>query len=222
MTFRKIAALPLAVALLSGAAIALPAQAASPPAGTLSSQVTAVQSQTTAPLPSQVTAVQSQTTAPLPSQVATVQAQTAVPLPSQVAALRRKAVPLPSRIAALRANAQQVQSAPGLSGALPVRFATRRTLPLPVRALSSLPVEAGKTWRLIQDGGPFPYRRDGVTFENRERILPAQLGGYYKEYTVPTPGSQDRGARRLVSGTGSELYYSGDHYRSFVSVDVRR
>lgn len=94
---------------------------------------------------------------------------------------------------------------------------------LPVRALSSLPPEAATTWKLIQSDGPFPYRRDGVVFHNRERLLPQQKRGYYHEYTVPTPGSRDRGARRLVTGARTnELYYTADHYRSFVSVDVKR
>ncbi|MGW4472954.1 ribonuclease domain-containing protein [Nonomuraea sp. NPDC004354] len=94
---------------------------------------------------------------------------------------------------------------------------------LPVRELSTLPPEAAATWHLIQDGGPFPYRRDGVVFQNRERLLPQRKRGYYHEYTVPTPGARDRGPRRLVTGerTG-ELYYTGDHYRSFVAVDVKR
>ncbi|MFI6321281.1 ribonuclease domain-containing protein [Nonomuraea sp. NPDC050556] len=89
-------------------------------------------------------------------------------------------------------------------------------------ALSSLPPQAAQTWRLIERGGPFPYPRDGVTFENRERQLPQQRRGYYREYTVPTPGRSDRGARRLVTGRSSEVYYTGDHYRTFVKVDVNR
>ncbi|MDQ0376356.1 guanyl-specific ribonuclease [Amycolatopsis thermophila] len=86
-------------------------------------------------------------------------------------------------------------------------------------ALSSLPAEAGQTWRLIQAGGPFPYREDGTVFENREKRLPVKQSGYYHEYTVPTPGSEDRGARRLITGGRAELYYTGDHYASFVQVD---
>ncbi|WP_423213698.1 ribonuclease domain-containing protein [Pseudonocardia sediminis] len=93
---------------------------------------------------------------------------------------------------------------------------------LPVRALSSLPAQATDTYRLIQRGGPFPYSRDGITFQNREGILPARSGGYYREYTVPTPGSSDRGARRIVTGSADEVYYTGDHYSSFVVVDVSR
>ncbi|GHH60062.1 ribonuclease domain-containing protein [Lentzea cavernae] len=92
-----------------------------------------------------------------------------------------------------------------------------------VQALSKLPAEAAKTWKLIEANGPFPYpRNDGVTFQNREKRLPAKDSGYYKEYTVPTPGSQDRGARRIVTGSEKEVFYTGDHYSSFVVVDVKK
>ncbi|WP_018683154.1 ribonuclease domain-containing protein [Actinokineospora enzanensis] len=95
--------------------------------------------------------------------------------------------------------------------------------PLPVQGLSTLPVEAAATWHLIERGGPFPYPgNDGVPFANREGHLPAQRSDYYREYTVPTPGSHDRGARRLVTGSGHELYYTGDHYVTFVAVDPSR
>lgn len=93
---------------------------------------------------------------------------------------------------------------------------------LPVRALSELPAEAEGTWRLIERGGPFPHERDGAAFGNRERLLPAENAGYYREYTVATPGSDDRGARRMVTGSGGELYYTEDHYASFVVVDPGR
>lgn len=90
-------------------------------------------------------------------------------------------------------------------------------------ALSALPAEVTSTWELIQRGGPFPYpRNDGVVFANREKLLPAKDSGYYHEYTVRTPGSSDRGARRLVTGAGKELYYTADHYQSFVLVDRSR
>jgi guanyl-specific ribonuclease Sa len=87
-----------------------------------------------------------------------------------------------------------------------------------------LPAEAHRTLRLIEAGGPFPYDRDGTTFQNRERRLPAQPPGYYREYTVPTPGSPDRGARRIVSGGNPpvEFYYTDDHYRSFRRIEVPR
>lgn len=81
--------------------------------------------------------------------------------------------------------------------------------------LADLPREAAVTVRLIRAGGPFPYDRDGITFGNFERLLPAQPRGYYREYTVPTPGSRDRGARRIVGGERGELFWTGDHYRSF-------
>ncbi|GGN24305.1 ribonuclease N1 [Lentzea pudingi] len=94
---------------------------------------------------------------------------------------------------------------------------------LDVQALSKLPAEAAKTWKLIEAKGPFPYpRNDGVTFQNREKRLPAKDSGYYKEYTVPTPGSPDRGARRIVTGSEKEVFYTGDHYSSFVVVDVSK
>jgi len=82
-------------------------------------------------------------------------------------------------------------------------------------AATALPPEARITLALIDSGGPFPYDRDGVVFENREGLLPAHDSGYYHEYTVPTPGSPDRGARRIIAGSAGELYYTDDHYRSF-------
>lgn len=80
-----------------------------------------------------------------------------------------------------------------------------------------LPAEAYATLRLIEAGGPFPYDRDGTVFQNREGRLPARPRGYYREYTVETPGSPDRGARRIVSGGDppTEFFYTDDHYRSF-------
>ncbi|MFJ3671669.1 ribonuclease domain-containing protein [Streptomyces sp. NPDC090106] len=83
---------------------------------------------------------------------------------------------------------------------------------------SRLPVQARETLRLIDAGGPFPYRKDGSVFGNFEKLLPARQRGYYHEYTVPTPGSRDRGARRIVTGRGDEIYYTDDHYDSFRAV----
>lgn len=92
---------------------------------------------------------------------------------------------------------------------------------LAVKPLSSLPSEAKDTWKLIEAGGPFPYpRNDNVVFGNREKLLPLKQSDYYREFTVKTPGSSDRGARRLITGKSKELYYTGDHYSSFVVVDT--
>ena len=84
-----------------------------------------------------------------------------------------------------------------------------------------LPPEARETLRRIEAGGPFPYRQDGGTFQNRERLLPPRARGYYREYTVETPGSRDRGARRIVAGGDPpvEYFYTDDHYRSFRRFD---
>jgi ribonuclease T1 len=88
---------------------------------------------------------------------------------------------------------------------------------------AQLPPEALATLALIQRGGPFPYRKDGTHFQNREGRLPARPRGHYREYTVPTPGSPDRGARRIIAGGDPprEFYYSADHYRSFRPIEVR-
>jgi ribonuclease T1 len=85
-----------------------------------------------------------------------------------------------------------------------------------------LPREALETIALIRSGGPFPHSRDGAVFMNREGLLPSHERGYWHEYTVPTPGESDRGARRIVAGRGGELYYTGDHDRSFVRVKEPR
>lgn len=93
--------------------------------------------------------------------------------------------------------------------------AQRAPAPIPEVAASELPGEARETIALIRKGGPFPYRRDGLAFGNFEQKLPARARGYYREYTVRTPGAKDRGARRIVAGRGGELYYTDDHYNSF-------
>jgi ribonuclease T1 len=87
---------------------------------------------------------------------------------------------------------------------------------LPLVRLADLPPEAARTVALIVAGGPFPEPdHDGGTFGNREELLPDEPYGYYREYTVPTPGLETRGARRIVAGQGGELYWTADHYRSF-------
>jgi ribonuclease T1 len=82
-------------------------------------------------------------------------------------------------------------------------------------AKEELPREAHATLQLIKQGGPFPYQRDGSVFGNFERRLPLKKRAYYREYTVPTPGRRDRGARRIVAGAQGEYYYTEDHYRTF-------
>lgn len=86
--------------------------------------------------------------------------------------------------------------------------------------LSALPPQARQTHELILAGGPFPYGKDGSVFGNRERLLPLNTRGYYREYTVKTPGAKNRGARRIVCGgtrpsSPQACYYTGDHYASF-------
>jgi ribonuclease T1 len=111
-------------------------------------------------------------------------------------------------------------------GALWILFGTalaRETAGIADVPLAALPKEARATLALIKAGGPFPYVRDASAFGNREKLLPARARGYYREYTVATPGARDRGARRIVAGAGpagdvrtsGEYYYTEDHYNSF-------
>ena len=85
--------------------------------------------------------------------------------------------------------------------------------------VAQLPPQGRETYALIRQGGPFPYDKDGTVFGNRERLLPAHKRGYYREYTVRTPGARNRGARRIVCGgkprTPDACYYTSDHYASF-------
>ncbi len=90
-------------------------------------------------------------------------------------------------------------------------------------AWTALPAQAQTTDRLIRAGGPFPYSKDGMVFGNRERVLPGEPRGYYREYTVRTPGARDRGARRIVCGgwqpTRPEAcFFTGDHYANFARI----
>ena len=89
---------------------------------------------------------------------------------------------------------------------------------LPTTTVAQLPAEGVDTLRLIALGGPFPYAQDGATFANREGLLPQHPSGWYKEYTVVTPGSADRGARRIVAGSDGGRFYTSDHYASFREV----
>ena len=89
---------------------------------------------------------------------------------------------------------------------------------LPWVAAAALPPEAGDTLRRIDAGGPFDHPQDGGTFGNFEGLLPDEPHGYYREYTVETPGSEDRGARRIISGEAGEYYWTPDHYQSFARI----
>ena len=82
-------------------------------------------------------------------------------------------------------------------------------------AIGDLPAEARATIARIRKGGPYPYAKDGAVFGNREGFLPKQKRGYYREYTVKTPGKRTRGERRIVAGSSGELYYTEDHYNTF-------
>lgn len=88
-----------------------------------------------------------------------------------------------------------------------------------VVALADLPSEAARTVALIDDGGPYPYGQDDGVFMNREELLPDRPEGFYREYTVETPGSDDRGARRIVAGDDGALYWTEDHYASFSRIE---
>jgi ribonuclease T1 len=135
--------------------------------------------------------------------------------------VRAGSAPNPSRLLAgsllKRVLAAVVIAGAAVPGLSPARPAPGLGDPVP---LSSLPREAQRTWQLIHTGGPFPYAKDGVVFANREKRLEREPRGYYHEYTVPTPGARNRGARRIICG-GEHLtepvacFYTEDHYNSF-------
>jgi ribonuclease T1 len=103
------------------------------------------------------------------------------------------------------------------AGAQPA-LAQRGTVTLTEVRVAELPSEARQTIALIRKGGPFAYAKDGAIFGNREGALPKQRRGYYREYTVKTPGLRARGARRIIWGAGGEFYYTEDHYIHFQRV----
>lgn len=142
-------------------------------------------------------------------------ASTAAPSPTQnsdtptkTSATRSSA--LATRTATKRASATRPPTKRAVTPTRPARINGFRTI-----AFNDLVPEARATLQLIERGGPFPYRQDGQIFQNREGILPKHPSGYYHEYTVDTPGSADRGARRIIAGAQGELYYTDDHYNSF-------
>jgi ribonuclease T1 len=116
--------------------------------------------------------------------------------------------------------ATTAQAAPAPSSVSAVVLAPQRAAAVGHICTSDLPGEAHDTLGLIDQGGPYPYPQDGTVFQNREGVLPSQATGYYHEYTVRTPGSSDRGARRIVTGEEAEEdYYTSDHYASFDLID---
>lgn len=125
-------------------------------------------------------------------------------------------------LAFLAAEWWSARTPAGDPGSAPPAESTATATESSARYASDLPPEAIATLELIERGGPFPYDRDGTTFQNRERLLPDRPRGYYREYTVETPGSRDRGARRIVTGgqPPEVYYYTDDHYRSFRQLEI--
>ena len=126
-------------------------------------------------------------------------------------------------VAGLVAVGLGVRGSSGHSGPIPVPSGTPAAAVdpesgLPTIARSALAAEAGTTLDRIAAGGPFPYVQDGSTYQNRERLLPIRPSGTYREYTVETPGSTDRGARRIVTASTGEAYWTADHYASFARI----
>jgi ribonuclease T1 len=114
--------------------------------------------------------------------------------------------------------ASSAAPAPATAGPGATAPAAQNPSGLPAVRESELPADARKTLALIRTGGPYRYSQDDQTFGNLERLLPLRDRGYYREYTVPTPGESDRGARRIVTGDGGEKYYTADHYDSFTFI----
>ncbi|MCX4642231.1 MULTISPECIES: ribonuclease [unclassified Streptomyces] len=128
---------------------------------------------------------------------------------------------IPPRIASVTALAAALLiGGPVLAGSATAAPVTYSVTAVGDICYSALPSQAHDTLDLIEQGGPYPYDQDGTVFQNREGVLPSQSTGYYHEYTVITPGSPTRGARRIVTGEQSqEDYYTGDHYATFDLVD---
>lgn len=132
--------------------------------------------------------------------------------------VRRPLLALIALVAALAVGYGVKAAQSGHSSPQPSAPATATQTPL-----SSLPAQVAQTVALIKQGGPFPYpRNDGAVFHNSEGMLPREPDGYYREYTAPTPGSTDRGARRIITGKDGEFYYTPDHYDTFRRVDTTR
>ena len=157
-----------------------------------------------------------------PPTTPTITATDAAAAPAQPAPASDAALPAAATLAApgasSAATAAEPSATPRPARATPTRGPPATIDGLPTILSADLPSEALDTLDLIDRGGPFPFSRDGVVFQNRERLLPRQPQGYYLEYTVITPGSSDRGARRIIAGEAGERYYTDDHYDSFYVV----
>lgn len=155
---------------------------------------------------------------PTPTLQAVATTKTAAATPAQAtAAVAPTTKPTNAPTATTSSQARGVQTPRATTLPTPTANAppVARASDLPTIDINDLPREAQETIALIDQGGPFPYDRDGITFQNRERLLPRQPEGYYREYTVITPGSSTRGARRIILGDEGEMYYTDDHYESF-------
>ena len=123
--------------------------------------------------------------------------------------------PAHTSAAASAGPAASAKPSGGPAAARPTGTGVANPSRLPEVKASDLPAEARQVLVLIARGGPYPYSRDNITFGNFERVLPQKPSGYYREFTVPTPGESDRGARRIIAGDAGEKYYTADHYSSF-------
>ena len=165
---------------------------------------------TPAPAPSVTPTIAAADTAPATAEQPAPTADTALPAAAALAA--------PATSSSTDTTAAEPSPTPRRARATPTRGPPATIDGLPTITRSGLPPEALDTLDLIEQDGPFPFSRDGVVFQNRERLLPRQPQGYYHEYTVITPGSSDRGARRIITGEAGERYYTDDHYDSFYVV----
>lgn len=138
---------------------------------------------------------------PLRPKIFQVNSATCVKLPTAGRIARQLFLGTVLWVAAVNAGARSIDKSPG-----------------DVVRAEDLPREAKTTLALIHQGGPFPYPRDGIVFANRERRLPSAPRGTYREYTVPTPGSRDRGARRIIAEGNRQFWYTADHYRTFMRI----
>jgi ribonuclease T1 len=144
---------------------------------------------------------------------ATLTPLSAAPIPTSLAAR----YPAATQPAVTSSNARTTVASRQSSRTTTATITSPITTPSGVDTIvaSALPSQARDTLALIAAGGPYPYKQDGVVWENREGRLPKQKRGYYHEYTVVTPGSPDRGARRIITGADGAHYYTADHYGSF-------